>query len=199
MSDNEIGQKEIGEFIAMWAPSVKGLEDFSQGKPFWWTVTTLAHAVVTKGGADTHDLARQAALEAIEDRQGQETEALIRRDLERHMKEHGHYHPSVAYDLNRLFLWLTKPERLDEGPPRLGEAEEVIRMALAVTERASGREDPNYARGLSNLGFILELTDRKAKAKEAYAEAVRILESALGSDHPDTRRVQEDLDGLARP
>ena len=197
-STNGVGKREIGEFIAMWGPTVQNsmLEEWSEGKPFWWSVTTLGHQSVTRGGADTRDLACKAALKAIEERQGPETEALIRGDLARHVREYGPYHPSVAYDLNRMFLLFISEDPPDGGPPRVREAEEVIRRALDVTEKVSGRDDPNYAHLLANLALILENTDRKAEAKESYIEAVRILEKAFGTDHRETQEVREYLDEL---
>ena len=200
MSDDEFGRQEFADFTARWGPA-KGqsvLEEWAGGKPFFWFVTARNNKIEAKGGADTLDSARQAALEAVTDRQGPETEALIRQDLAAHEREHGPFHLSVAQDLNRLFLFLMHPNRLEGGPLRLEEAETVIRRALAVTEEASGRRDENYARVLLNLGFVLEVTDREAQAREAYSQAARILAETLGADHPNTQEARNLLAKLGQ-
>lgn len=84
------------------------------------------------------------------------------------------------------FLWA-------KGRP--GRAELLMRRALALEEAVFGREHPNVAIQLNNLGLVLLEMDRLAEAEPLIRRALAIDEAALGAGHPN---VAIDLGSLAR-
>jgi tetratricopeptide (TPR) repeat protein len=76
----------------------------------------------------------------------------------------------------------------------LGEAEPLMRRALAIDEASYGSDHPNVASLLNNLAQLLQATNRLAEAEPLMRRALVIDEASYGSDHPDVAR---DLNNLA--
>lgn len=68
--------------------------------------------------------------------------------------------------------------------------------ALAIDEKALGRDHPSVAVRLNSLALLLYLKGDYAAAEPLYRRAVAIDEKALGADHPQTRRHKKNLDAL---
>ena len=68
------------------------------------------------------------------------------------------------------------------------EAESLINEARTVLEKSSDRR-LDYALTLSNLGVARHLEGRDGEAILTFNESVRLLESAIGADHPILVRV----------
>jgi class 3 adenylate cyclase/tetratricopeptide (TPR) repeat protein len=64
------------------------------------------------------------------------------------------------------------------------EAEPLLQRALALRERALGREHPDLATSLDNLAQLYNATDRPAEAEPLYRRALAVRERALGPEHP---------------
>ncbi|MFN6354329.1 MAG: tetratricopeptide repeat protein, partial [Cyanobacteriota bacterium] len=75
-----------------------------------------------------------------------------------------------------------------------GEAEPLMRRALAIDEASYGTDHPNVARHLNNLAQLLQATNRLAEAEPLMRRALAIDEASYGNDHPD---VAIDLNNLA--
>jgi tetratricopeptide (TPR) repeat protein len=65
-------------------------------------------------------------------------------------------------------------------------ARPLLERALAIHEKALGSDDPDTARSLNNLGYLLRAQGEFAGARSYYERALAIREKALGADHPDT-------------
>jgi tetratricopeptide (TPR) repeat protein len=65
------------------------------------------------------------------------------------------------------------------------QARPIAERALAVTEAALGRDDPEVAWRRTNLGRVLRGLGDLAGARAQYERAVTIDETALGPDHPN--------------
>ncbi|MEL7500602.1 MAG: tetratricopeptide repeat protein [Planctomycetota bacterium] len=78
---------------------------------------------------------------------------------------------------------------------RYGEAEPLIRRALAINEQIVGSEHPNVAKGLSNLGLLLMRTNRLAEAEPMMRRAMAIDEKVYGAEDP---KVARDLNNLGQ-
>jgi hypothetical protein len=68
---------------------------------------------------------------------------------------------------------------------RLGEAEPLMRRALAIDEASYGKDHPDVATDLSNLATLLQATNRLGEAEPLTRRALAITEASLGKDHPN--------------
>jgi tetratricopeptide (TPR) repeat protein len=75
---------------------------------------------------------------------------------------------------------------------RLPAAERECRRAIALYEAAEGRDAPDVANGLVELGQILEARDRLREARQCHVRAAAILGPAprRGADDPDLARLR---------
>ncbi len=78
---------------------------------------------------------------------------------------------------------------------RYGEAEPLMRRALALYEVSLGPDHPFVATGLNNLAALLRETGRFAEAEPFCRRALAIDEASFGTDHPE---VAVDLNNLAQ-
>ena len=102
-------------------------------------------------------------------------------------RPYGPDHPHVATALNNL-------ARLLQDTNRLGEAEPLMRRALAIAEGSYGPDHPDVASDLNNLALLLQDTNRLGEAEPLMRRALAIDEGSYGPDHPD---VATDLNNLA--
>ena len=73
----------------------------------------------------------------------------------------------------------------------------MLERALAINERAYGRDHIEVAPALFNLGNVHIALGDNAKAREYIARALAIAEGAYGSDHPRTQICRDYLASLA--
>ncbi|MBW1811904.1 MAG: tetratricopeptide repeat protein [Deltaproteobacteria bacterium] len=78
---------------------------------------------------------------------------------------------------------------------RYAEAEQLYREALANDERINGKNHPDVAIDLIDLGRMLELVGRYKEAEAAYQRALKIDQAYFGAKH---HRVGEAIQDLAR-
>jgi len=83
---------------------------------------------------------------------------------------------------------------------RVEDAETDAARALAILKDADQPETPsaNWGRAYLTLGRALEAQGRPGEARAAFRSAAEHLRLALGSDHPETRRAQEQANRDAR-
>jgi tetratricopeptide (TPR) repeat protein len=62
---------------------------------------------------------------------------------------------------------------------------------------ALGETHPNVAIGINNLARLYEDMGRVAEALPLIEEALAILKTSLGPDHPTTAKLQENRDRIA--
>ena len=67
---------------------------------------------------------------------------------------------------------------------------DMLERALAIDERAYGRDHANVAFSLANLGVLCRDLGDQAKAREYFGRALAIWESAYGPEHQLTQRVR---------
>ena len=84
--------------------------------------------------------------------------------------------------------------QLLQATNRLGEAEPLMRRALAIDEASYGDEHPEVAIRLNNLAGLLQATNRLGEAEPLMRRALAIDEASYGDEHP---RVAIDLNNLA--
>jgi tetratricopeptide (TPR) repeat protein len=77
---------------------------------------------------------------------------------------------------------------------RLGEAEPLMRRALAIAEASLGQDHPTVAVALNNLAELLARTHRVNDAEPLIRRALAIDEASFGENHPN---VAGDLNNLA--
>ena len=85
--------------------------------------------------------------------------------------------------------------RLLQNEARLGEAEPLMRRALAIDEASFGPDHPTVATDLNNLATLLQATNRLGEAEPLMRRALAIDEASFGPDHPT---VAIDLNNLAQ-
>jgi tetratricopeptide (TPR) repeat protein len=73
------------------------------------------------------------------------------------------------------------------------EAECSCQRALTLWQEAFGPGHRDVARALHLLGIIEQARGKEEKARNALQQACHIYLSLLGSEHPDTRMVQQHL------
>src|SRR5262245_13739445 len=69
---------------------------------------------------------------------------------------------------------------------RHAEALACFERAVPLGEKGFGRESPEVAASLSNLGTLHRVQGQYARARPVYQRALAIYEKARGPDHPDT-------------
>jgi tetratricopeptide (TPR) repeat protein len=77
---------------------------------------------------------------------------------------------------------------------QLGEAEPLIRRALAIDEQSYGDQHPNVALRLNNLAQLLQDTNRLAEAEPLMRRALAMGERLYGPEHP---KIATRLNNLA--
>ena len=75
-----------------------------------------------------------------------------------------------------------------------GDAEPLMRRALAIDEASYGPDHPRVAGDLNNLAQLLQDTNRLTEAEPLMQRALAIDEASYGPDHPNVAR---DLNNLA--
>ena len=132
-----------------------------------------------------------------------EAEKLYRRSLAVREKVLGPDHPDVATNLANLakvLQELGKDEQLSASEVRARqrsgasvgaytEIEAMYRRALAIQDRALGRNHPSTALTLSNFGGMLAQRGDYAQAEEMQRAALVTMEKVFGEQHPDTAAV----------
>jgi len=76
---------------------------------------------------------------------------------------------------------------------RFGEAEPLMRRALAIDEKSLGKDHPNVATDLNNLALLLADTNRLAEAEPLMRRALEIDEKSFGKDHPNVATYLNNL------
>ncbi len=75
-------------------------------------------------------------------------------------------------------------------------AEAPLLQALSLGAASVGKEHPDYAKSLLELGRLYEETGQYASAERLYCSALTIREQSLGRDHLDTVECLNDLAAL---
>jgi len=136
-----------------------------------------------------------------------EAERMYRQSLAIRERVLGRDHPDVATNLNNLakvIQDLGKDTRISVSEARararagaavggLTEAENMYRRALAIQDRALGRDHPATALTLSNLGGLLATRGDFAQAEQMQRAALATMEKVFGEQHPDTAAVLTSL------
>lgn len=136
-----------------------------------------------------------------------EAETIYRRALQVREKVLGADHPDVATNLNNLakvLQELGKDQQLTVSEARararggavvrsFTEVESMYRRALAIQDRALGREHPATALTLNNFGSLLALRGDFAQAEQMQRAALGTMEKVFGEQHPDTAAVLTSL------
>jgi tetratricopeptide (TPR) repeat protein len=74
-----------------------------------------------------------------------------------------------------------------------GDAEQLLRRALAIRESVLGLEHADVGFALDRLASVLHHADRMAEAEPLYRRALAIVEATLGAEHHDTAQILNDL------
>jgi tetratricopeptide (TPR) repeat protein len=102
--------------------------------------------------------------------------------------------PEASIPRDQMTRAIAAHERAIElrAATRLPEAERACRLAVSLYEKAEGRDHPDVANGLVELGQILEARDRLRDARRCHARALAILGPVgrKGSDDPDVDRLR---------
>jgi len=136
-----------------------------------------------------------------------EAERMYRQSLAIRERVLGSEHPDVATNLNNLakvIQDLGKDSRIGVSEARararagaavggLTEAENMYRRALAIQDRALGRDHPATALTLNNLGGLLATRGDFAQAEQMQRAALATMEKVFGEQHPDTAAVLTSL------
>jgi tetratricopeptide (TPR) repeat protein len=95
-------------------------------------------------------------------------------------------HPDVGSTLSNLGLVYR-----DQG--KYVEAEELLKRALAVREKALGASHAYVGATLNNLALVHRDQGKDAEAEGLFERALAIRETALGASHPDVARTLSNM------
>ena len=59
-----------------------------------------------------------------------------------------------------------------------------------------GADHPNTAESLNNLAVLYRVQERHTEAAPLLKKAVEIMERVLGAEHPNTKIMRENYEGL---
>ncbi len=105
-------------------------------------------------------------------------------------KRYGKQHERYAQALSNLAL-------LYDIDKRHHRAERLYRRALQILEKRRGVSDAQVAQVLNNLAAAVLAQCRPGQAETLYKRAAKIYLAIAGPNHPDTRRVHQNLQKLA--
>ena len=94
-----------------------------------------------------------------------------------------------------LMLWLANSLH---KIARFGEAEPLMRRALAIDDASFGPDHPDVARDLNNLAQLLQATNRLGEAEPLMRRALAIDDASFGPDHPNTQTVRRNLEQMTQ-
>jgi tetratricopeptide (TPR) repeat protein len=89
-------------------------------------------------------------------------------------------------------MGLSNLAELCQEQGRYAEAEALHRRALAIREKAMGKEHPAAGFSLHRLALLHEAQGRLAEAKQFCQRALFILREKLPAGHPAADEVQKD-------
>ncbi|MCB1823824.1 MAG: CHAT domain-containing protein, partial [Candidatus Competibacteraceae bacterium] len=78
---------------------------------------------------------------------------------------------------------------------RYGEAEPLLRQALAAREKVLGPEHPDTLSSVNDLAGLYQAQGRYGEAEPLYQRALAAREKVLGPEHPDTLNTQLNYTG----
>ncbi|HVZ81210.1 MAG TPA: tetratricopeptide repeat protein [bacterium] len=102
----------------------------------------------------------------------------------------------IGPDLFTNIPYLQESAETDQALGRFKIAQALFWRVLALTRQYYGPEHPRTAFLLEKLAYVDRSLKEEGKAREQQQEAVRILEKALGHDHPATLRALQLLEKL---
>lgn len=85
-----------------------------------------------------------------------------------------------------------------KGTNRSGEAEPLVRRALAIDEEVFGANHPKVATDLNNLAVLLQASNRLTEAESLMRRALVILNQNFGETHPNVASALNNLAELLR-
>jgi len=120
-----------------------------------------------------------------------EAEELYRRVLgiNEHLHQDDPHHPEMGAAQTRLALLL-------KLRAKLGEAEALLRTALASAARRASADPRHVAAATMNLASVRRAAEDFGEAEDLCRSALRMLESALGPVHQDVAAAQNNLADL---
>ena len=81
---------------------------------------------------------------------------------------------------------------------RYDRAEEMHRQALGIRQKLFGRESPEFAKSLDDLGLALMASNKLPAAEDAHREALAIRQHLYGNENADTATSLNDLSSVYR-
>ena len=67
---------------------------------------------------------------------------------------------------------------------------------MGLRKQLLGENHPDYALSLNNLAFLYKYQGKYEQAQPLYEKALDIAERVLGTNHPNTVTIQENLEIL---
>ena len=189
---------EIEEMIACWEEHRSG--DFES---FAHRLTSMASELTLRTFSETRLTFLQDTLESLSDPEARIEQRLriakVLRELARWKESEDELRLALgeARALSNSNLVATAVNNLAvllKVTNRFGEAEPLMREALAIDEAAFGNQDPKVATDLNNLASLLQDTNRFGEAEPMMRQALAIDEAAFGNHDP---KVATDLSNLA--
>ncbi len=101
-------------------------------------------------------------------------------------------------DLQRLIPLIREISEIYRTQQMNTAAVVMFRKALAIQEKATGRDHPDYAQTLADMAAVYRSEGRLEPAVSAYREALTILERRLMADHPQIESILYQLENLYR-
>lgn len=102
-------------------------------------------------------------------------------------------HPTDKKIASQLSKTLNDQCALAAADARLDEAEDLVQQALEVTTRVLGKQDPLYARCLTNMAVIAFDRGKKQDAEKYYKQALELREKVQPPGDPMIARAARNL------
>jgi CHAT domain-containing protein len=138
-----------------------------------------------KGSKLRNQVIYQSNLASLYQRTGKlsEAEAIYLR-LEKSLGSGNPYYPGILNSLGLLYVDLKQPARAEDY---------LKRAAQNYKAKFGGENNPFFAKATADLGWFYRTITRYAEAEPLLTKALAIREQALGIDHPDYIRNNEEL------
>lgn len=180
--------------------------NYIKTKELFWQALKIRKNNLVENHPDVAESLNNLGMLYVEHDNYEEAEEFLQKALEIRKSNYGKKHPKFAESLNNLAYFYGKRHcysksrkwYADTNPDDYNEAERLYLETLSLYQHLFGKEHPNNALTLWNLGSLYLIQGEYKSVEDCFVNAVEMLEKCLGSKHHDTVNARKQLQDFRR-